>query len=134
MFDDAGPHPVVEHHPPVLQPILEVHVDRGGAEPRRQLGQRQVVRGHQTDRVKPDQRPHHAFGADPAIVRIRAVKNLVEQKQQRHRTTRRLHDRPDAKDLREEAGVAGLQRVLDVKRGAEDQRRQAKPPCRDRRA
>ena len=95
-----------------------------GAEPRRQLGQRQVVRRHQPDRAGLDERPHDRFGADPAIVRIGAVQNLVEQEQQRNRTARGLDDGADAQNLGVEARVPGLQRVLDPKRRAEGQRRQ----------
>ena len=61
---------------------------------------------HEADHSQLDQRAHDAFGADPAIVRVRAVKNLVEQKQQRHRAARRLRDRSQAEDLGVEPRLA----------------------------
>ena len=79
---------------------MHVHgtVQRG-----RQLGQREIVCGDETDRAHPHKRPHDAFGANPAIEGIGPVQNLVEQEQQRHRAAARFDDRPDPQDLRVEA-------------------------------
>ena len=79
VLDDAGAHPVVEHHPPVFEPILEVHVDGDAAKHRRQFGQREVVGAHQANGAQLHQRPHDPFRANPPIVRIGAVQDLVQQ-------------------------------------------------------
>ena len=61
-----------------------------------------------------DQRADDGLRADAAIVRVGAVEDLVEQEQHRPRAARRLDDGADAENLRVEARVARLQRVLDV--------------------
>ena len=109
MLDDAGPHPVVEHHAAVLEAILEVHVHRGRPEPRRQFRQRQIVRGHEPDGAGLDEGAHDRFRADAPVVRIGAVQDFVEQEQQRRRSARRLDDRADAQNLAVEPRLSRLE-------------------------
>ena len=49
VLDHARTHTVIENHRSALEPIFEVSVDRGGAQRRRQLRQRQVMRGDEAD-------------------------------------------------------------------------------------
>ena len=111
----------------VLEPVLEVHVG-GGREPGDQVGQRQIVRRHEADRALPDEGADDRLRADPAIVGIGAVQDLVEQKQQRHRPAREIDDRPDAENLGVEARMPRLQRVLHPQRRAHHQPRDAQRP------
>ena len=62
--------------------------------------------------------------ADEAVVRVGAVKQLVEQEQQRRRSTRHVGDLANARDLRVESRPAFLQRVLDAQRRADGERRE----------
>jgi len=111
-LDDSFSHPVIKDHLPVDDPILEMHVGRPPTECRGQFGQRQVVRRDQANRAGLDERANDGFSADAPIVRVGPVQDLVEQKQQRHRSARGFDDAPDAKDLRVEARLSGQQRVF----------------------
>src|SRR5258708_22325191 len=79
VLDHAWPHSIVERHPAILEPILEVHVDSWDSQTWRQLGEGQVVRRHQADGAAARQRAYDRLGPDPPIVRICPVENLVEQ-------------------------------------------------------
>ena len=123
MLDDPGAHPVVEVHLAVHKLVLEVDIDR----PRRQgvgdPGQREVVRGDQADRAVVDQTADDRFRADRAVVRVRAVEELVKEEKQRDGTTRELDDLPHPGDLGIEPRSSRLERVLNPQRRAHVQRR-----------
>ena len=70
------------------------------------------------------------FGADPPIVRIGAVQDLVEQEQQRHRPARRVDDGADAQNLGVEPRVPLP--AASPRRAAS--RREPAPTARSRRA
>ena len=72
-----------------------------GAELADELGQREVVRRDQADRAGLDQRAHDRLGADPAIVGVGAVQDLVEQEQ---------HAAGPARELDDARGCAGSRR------------------------
>ena len=91
-LDDSRPHLVVEYHRAGFDAIFEMHVRGGGAERRRQLGQREVVGGDQTDGAAADQRPYNRFGSNPPVVRVGAVEDLVEQKQDRRLAAGQIDD------------------------------------------
>ena len=73
MLNNAGTHAVIKGHLAVLQPIFEVHVHDRGRERVGDLGEGQVMRGHQADRAQVKQAADHAFGTHATIVRIGAV-------------------------------------------------------------
>jgi hypothetical protein len=65
---DSVAQAVIEVQNTVFEPIFEVNVRRGGTKAADQIGECEVVRGHEADCTKSHQSRHHAFGADAAIV------------------------------------------------------------------
>ena len=86
-LDDARLQLVVEAQRPFDELILEVHVRGGAGKPVGDLAEREIVRRDETDRAGSNQAREQRLRADPAIVRIRAAQDLVEQEQ---------HARPSA--------------------------------------
>ena len=84
VLDHAGPHPVVEDHPAVLQPILECTLATGAPSVDAQLGQRQIVRRHQADRAGSTRRARSPSAPMRRSCELVPRENLVEQEQQRH--------------------------------------------------
>ena len=81
-------HSIVKRKGIFFEPALKMHV-RGA---RRQLvgdrGQRQVMGRNQSDRSPIEQAPKHTRGAQPPVVRIGAVEELVEKEKQWYGTSR----------------------------------------------
>ena len=115
------------------QVVVEVHVARGRRQPVGDLGQRQVVGGHEAEGGQLEQRAEQAARAVAAVVRVRAVEELVEQ-EQRGAGARGGDDPAQPQHLGVEAGAARLQRVLDAQGGAGGRRRQPQPRGAHRRA
>ena len=88
-------------------------------------GQRQIVRGDQADRAVVEQIAQDAGCALQAIMGIGAVKDFVEEKEQRLGTSRDIRELPDARDFRVEARAPFLERILYAKSGADRQRRES---------
>ncbi len=86
-----------------------MHVCDCGAGVIGDLGQGQVVSGHETDRTLGDQALDDRAGADAPIVRIGAVKELIEQEEERTRVPRQLDELANAGDLGVKAGFSILQ-------------------------
>ena len=80
-FDHAGVHAVVERHAAVLEVILEMDVDGQRREDGVKACEGQIVRGEKADGARVQQAAHHGFGANSAIVGIRPLQQLVEQKE-----------------------------------------------------
>ena len=64
------------------------------------------------------------LGADAAIVRVRAVEELVEEEKKRKRPSREIDQLPHPGDLGIKPRAARLQRILDAERPTEGQRRE----------
>src|SRR6185436_6315013 len=84
------------------------------------LSQRQVVRGYQAESAALDQSPCHTSGPNPAVVRIGAPENFIEQEHQWRSLPRQLHDLPQTGDFRIEPrgsfvnGIEGPNRGTDA--------------------
>ena len=72
-----------------------------------------------TDRAAIDEARRTPAAPISAVVRVGAVKQLVEQEQQRRRSRGEIGELADAGDLRVEARSSLLQRVLDAQRRAD---------------
>ena len=90
MLHDTGPHPIIEQHLPLFEPVFEMNIDDRGRERVTNLGQDQVVRGHEADGAQPDQSANDTFGTHAAVVRVGPVKKLVEQEKERQWRTRQV--------------------------------------------
>ena len=73
--DHAWSHAEVEHHAPVFDVILEVHVRGAWCERFRDLRECEVVRRGQADGVSAHQAAHDGVGADAAIVVVRSAED-----------------------------------------------------------
>src|SRR5690606_38404597 len=104
---------VVEGHAPVDELFLEVQVAEAPAALRLEIGQTEVVSRNQADLASIQERAQQALGADAAIVRVRALQQLVEQEKQRRAAAAELVKLPQTRDLGVEAGSALVQRVVD---------------------
>ena len=124
VLDDARAHAIVESHLAILEPVFEVDVHDRGRQLVGDLGQGQVMRGHQADRAQVDQAADDPFGAHAAIVRVGAVEELVEQEQERQRPARQVDHLPHPGDLGVKPRAARLQRILDAQRGTDRDRRE----------
>ena len=80
---DPRPADIVEPDAAVLEMVLEMHVRGARRERVGDLGEGEIVRGHEPDRAVPDQPAEHRLGAGSPIARIGAVEHLVEEEQQR---------------------------------------------------
>ncbi len=125
--DDTGPHAIIEQHLAVLEPVFEVDVHDLGRELVGDLGQGQVVGGHEADRAQVDQAADDPFGADASIVRVGAVEELVKQEEQRQRSAGTIDHLAHPGDLGVKPRAAGLERILDAERGADGQGREVEP-------
>ena len=131
-LDDAGPHPVVEHHRAVLDPILEVHVGRAAvrASAASSVSARSCV---VTRPIAPASTSARTIASAP----IRRSCELVPRGSRRAGTAaaaaraRASTIAADAQNLGVEARVPRLQRVVDPQRRADRQRRQRQrsPPA-----
>ena len=73
--------------------------------------EREIVCGHDADSAPIEQRADQAFGAEGAIVRVRATEQLIEQEEH---GLREIESLLQAKNFGHEAGVAlgeGIDRV-----------------------
>ena len=95
-----------------------MRVDRPGAEIAGDRGESEVVGGNEADGAPIQQSAQDAGGTRQSIVRVGAVKQLVEQEQDRPRGGS-IGDVADARDLGEKSRSTLLQRVLDSQRGAD---------------
>ena len=68
---------------PFSQVVLEMDVVQVAVDRSADIGQRQIVRAHQTDGAAIHQRAHDSLGADAAIFRVRALQQFIQEKQQR---------------------------------------------------
>ena len=102
-------HAVIEDEAAIFKPVFEMDVRRGDAEPARQLGQRKVVGGDESDGAEPHEGGDDRIGADPAVVRVGACQDLVKQEERRHLSARQIDDGAYPDDLRIEARLPGLQ-------------------------
>ncbi len=87
------------------------------------VGQRQIVRGDQSQGAMIDESLHDAGGADPAVVRVGAAQQFIQQEQHRTRAAGEGDDFAQARDLGIEAGTAVLQRILHANGDAQAERR-----------
>src|SRR5439155_42586 len=132
--DNARAHPVVEEHAPILEPVGEVDVDGVDRGILRDLGQRQIMRGDETDRPSLRQAVYDGRGAEPTIVRVRSVEDLVEQEQQGDRSVGDADEVAQADQLRIETRGTLLERVPDEQRRAGVEQRESEAPWRTRHA
>src|SRR5262249_62276998 len=96
-------------------------------------GEGQVMGRDEPDGAALEEAPQHADRAEEAVVRVRAVKKLVEQEQQRP-ALREVRETPQAGEFRGEARSPFLQGGLEWQGGAGRGRRQLPPPGGRRRA
>src|SRR5712692_126506 len=75
----TGTQLVVEMHLPVLDAIFKMHIQGLLTKHSCDFRERQVVRGDEPDGSPCDQRANQSFGADPAVMRIGALQELVDQ-------------------------------------------------------
>src|SRR5215468_7993194 len=101
---------VIENHAAIFEMILEMKIRCARREGLSKFGKRQIVRGDQAYSLPVDQATNHSLGADSAVVRIRAVQDLVQKKQYRH-LLRKLHDVVQTLNLSIEARGSLLQRI-----------------------
>ena len=80
----------VELHAAVDQLVLEMQIAQALAAGDLDFRQREVVSADQPDRAAAEQSTNDALRADEAVLRIRALQNLVEQEQQRRRPRGKL--------------------------------------------
>ena len=106
-------HDVIELDLSTLESVVEVHVDCARREIVRDPRQREIVSGDEADRLAVDERAEDARRADDAIVRVGAMKELIEEEQHRHGTRREIGDVADAGDSSVETRSSLLERVLD---------------------
>src|SRR5439155_483785 len=83
-FNDTGMETVIENHAAVFEMILEVKIYGTGRVGISEFGKSQIVSSNQADRRTVDQPTDDGLGADSAIVRIRAVQDLVQKKEHWH--------------------------------------------------
>ena len=95
-----------------------MHVLRARRQRVRDLGEGEVVRGHEPDGAMPDEPAEHRLSAGSPVARIGAIEHFVEEEQQRRTSRREVDDCAQPCDLGVEAGGARLQRVLDAQRRA----------------
>ena len=88
---DAGPELVVEAHLAALYHVREVHVPDPLGLLALELGERDVVGGHETERASGEQMRNDRPAADVTRARIRSAQQLVEQEQHRRLGRRVLH-------------------------------------------
>jgi hypothetical protein len=98
-------HAVVESDVVLLEPVREVHICRAQRQCIGDRRERQVVGCDQADGSAIQQALQDSRSALESIVRIGAVKELVEKEQQRHGTGRDVCKLPDPRDLRAEASA-----------------------------
>src|SRR5881396_3858383 len=116
---DAGMQAVVEGDPAVLEVVLEVDVGRARGEDGGDLGEREVVRGRETDGAQIDQVAEHGLGTDAPVVRVGAAEQLVEQEEQGRRSLRQVRELPQPRDLGVEPRASVLQGIDRPDRGAD---------------
>ena len=125
---------VVEGDPAVLEVVLEVDVGRARGEGGGDLGEREVVRGRETDGAQIDQVPEHGLGTDAPVVRVGAAEQLVEQEEQGRRSLRQVRELPQPRDLGVEPRASVLQGIDRPDRGADGERGQPQAPRPHRRS
>src|SRR2546430_1188364 len=86
------------------------------------FGEREIVGADQADRAFVYQCADEALRSDAPVRRIRALKQFVQQEQQRQPA--RLEQPAQARDLRVEARAAFMQRIIDANTRADLQRSQ----------
>src|SRR6266496_194569 len=79
----SGLHAVVELYLAVIEPVLEMDVESARREMIGHGCQGQIVRRDQSDGAVIEKAAKHTRGADEPIMRVGAVEQLIEQKQQR---------------------------------------------------
>ncbi len=86
--------------------------------------ERQIMRRHQANRAPTNQSSHHVPRSLQTIVGVGARQQLVQQKQQRHRSIGEIGQELEPLNLRIKAGNAALQRIENADGSANRQRRQ----------
>ena len=121
---------VIEGDLAVLDLVLEMDVGGALAQLVGDIGQREIVRGDQADGAALHQAAHQRRGADPPVVRVGAVQELVDQEQHGQRPGRLVQNLAQAQDLGVEARDAALQRIGQPDGGADRQRREPSAAAR----
>ncbi len=82
MSRPPGTEAIVERHLSVHEVLLEMHVGRLRRQALSDARQREVMSRHQADGAVIDEEPQHSVRTLHTIVRVRAMEQLVQQKQQ----------------------------------------------------
>ena len=83
LLHHAGAQTVVELHLPFLEVVLEVDVRHPALARVHHAGEREVVGRHDPEGTVLDEAADHRFRADAAVVGVRSMEDLVEQKERR---------------------------------------------------
>lgn len=116
---DARAQAVVEGHTAILKLVFEMHIGRMGCEVVSDVGQRKIMSGDKPNRGAVDKPGDYRLGSQAAVVRVSALKEFVQEEQQGERPGGEAHELANAADFGIEAGMTGLEGILNAKGGAD---------------
>src|SRR5688572_23242449 len=78
----------------------------------------EIVRADDADRTSRDESANNAFRADPTVLRVRSLEQLVQKEQQWERPLREIAQLAQPRDFCIEPRAAFVQRIIDSDAGA----------------